>query len=308
MLPIHFAPLQGHTDDAYRRIHHNLIGGIETYYTPFIRMEGGGLRSKEVRDIRPEYNEGVPVVPQIIMKSLKEFEYLTSEVAQRGYTRIDLNMGCPFPMQARHGRGAGLLAQTDIIRTIAHAIETRPNLRFSVKMRLGWEDKDEWRPVLEVLNTLPLTHITLHPRIGTQQYKGEVDMESFRAFYEACRHPLVYNGDIHTLDDIRSLEEAYPRLAGVMIGRGLLARPSLAIEYATEQEWSDEKQRKLLTDIHQALMEHWQPLMNSDAQLLNKLRTFWEYAEEVVGRKVYKKLMKSGSLKNYLGAVSEVKR
>jgi tRNA-dihydrouridine synthase len=308
MLPIHFAPLQGYTDDAYRRIHHNLIGGIETYYTPFIRMEGGGLRSKEVRDIRPEYNEGVPVVPQIIMKSLKEFEYLTSEVAQRGYTRIDLNMGCPFPMQARHGRGAGLLAQTDIIRTIAHAIETRPNLRFSVKMRLGWEDKDEWRPVLEVLNTLPLTHITLHPRIGTQQYKGEVDMESFRAFYEACRHPLVYNGDIHTLDDIRSLEEAYPRLAGVMIGRGLLARPSLAIEYATEQEWSDEKQRKLLTDIHQALMEHWQPLMNSDAQLLNKLRTFWEYAEEVVGRKVYKKLMKSGSLKNYLNAVSEVKR
>jgi tRNA-dihydrouridine synthase len=308
MLPIHFAPLQGYTDDAYRRIHHNLIGGIETYYTPFIRMEGGGLRSKEVRDIRPEYNEGVPVVPQIIMKSLKEFEYLTSEVAQRGYTRIDLNMGCPFPMQARHGRGAGLLAQTDIIRTIAHAIETRPNLRFSVKMRLGWEDKDEWRPVLEVLNTLPLTHITLHPRIGTQQYKGEVDMESFRAFYEACRHPLVYNGDIHTLDDIRSLEEAYPRLAGVMIGRGLLARPSLAIEYATEQEWSDEKQRKLLTDIHQALMGHWQPLMNSDAQLLNKLRTFWEYAEEVVGRKVYKKLMKSGSLKNYLGAVSEVKR
>ena len=308
MLPIHFAPLQGYTDDAYRRIHHNLIGGIETYYTPFIRMEGGGLRSKEVRDIRPEYNEGVPVVPQIIMKSLKEFEYLTSEVAQRGYTRIDLNMGCPFPMQAKHGRGAGLLAQTDIIRTIAQAIETRPNLRFSVKMRLGWEDKDEWRPVLEVLNTLPLTHITLHPRIGTQQYKGEVDMESFRAFYEACRHPLVYNGDIHTLDDIRSLEEAYPRLAGVMIGRGLLARPSLAIEYATEQEWSDEKQRKLLTDIHQALMEHWQPLMNSDAQLLNKLRTFWEYAEEVVGRKVYKKLMKSGSLKNYLSAVSEVKR
>jgi tRNA-dihydrouridine synthase len=242
------------------------------------------------------------------MKSLKEVEYLTSEVAQRGYTRIDLNMGCPFPMQARHGRGAGLLAQTDIIRTIAQAIETRPNLRFSVKMRLGWEDKDEWRPVLEVLNTLPLTHITLHPRIGTQQYKGEVDMESFRAFYEACRHPLVYNGDIHTLDDIRSLEEAYPRLAGVMIGRGLLARPSLAIEYATEQEWSPEKQRKLLTDIHQALMEHWQPLMNSDAQLMNKLRTFWEYAEEVVGRKVYKKLMKSGSLKNYLGAVSEVKR
>lgn len=306
MLPIHFAPLQGYTDDAYRRIHHSLAGGIEAYYTPFIRMEGGGLRSKEVRDIRPEFNEGVPVVPQIIMKSLKEFEYLTAEVEQRGYTRIDLNMGCPFPMQAKHGRGAGLLAQTDIIRTIAQAIEARPNLRFSVKMRLGWEDKDEWRPVLDILNTLPLTHITLHPRIGIQQYKGEVDMKAFREFYEACSHPVVYNGDIHTPADILRIEKEFPRLGGVMIGRGLLARPSLAIEYATGQEWSPEKRRQLMLELHQRLMEHWQPMMNSDAQLHNKLRTFWEYAEDELERKSYKKIMKSGNLKNYLSAVKEV--
>ena len=75
-IPIHFAPLQGYTDDIYRRIHHQLIGGIDTYYTPFVRMEGGGVRSKDMRDIRPEFNEGVPVVPQIIVKSMKEFEFL----------------------------------------------------------------------------------------------------------------------------------------------------------------------------------------------------------------------------------------
>ena len=52
-IPIHFAPLQGYTDDVYRRIHHQLAGGIDTYYTPFVRMEGGGVRSKDMRDIRP---------------------------------------------------------------------------------------------------------------------------------------------------------------------------------------------------------------------------------------------------------------
>ena len=96
-IPIHFAPLQGYTDDVYRRIHHELIGGIETYYTPFLRMEGGGVRTKDMRDIRPVFNEGIPVVPQIILKTMKEFDYLTSVVEEKGYTRIDINMGCPFP-------------------------------------------------------------------------------------------------------------------------------------------------------------------------------------------------------------------
>ena len=136
-LPIHFAPLQGYTDDVYRRIHHELVGGIAHYYTPFVRMEGGGVRSKDMRDIRPEFNEGVPVVTQIIVKSMKEFDYLVSIVEEKGYHRIDVNMGCPFPMQAKHGRGSGLLAHVDIIEEMAKAIEAKPQLSFSVKMRLG---------------------------------------------------------------------------------------------------------------------------------------------------------------------------
>ena len=197
-IPIHFAPLQGYTDDTYRRIHHQLIGEIDTYYTPFIRMEGGGVRSKDMRDIRPEFNVGVPIVPQIIVKSMKEFDYLTATVEEKGYKRIDINMGCPFPMQAKHGRGAGLLAHLDVVEKIAKAISEKPHLNFSVKMRLGWEAKDEWRPVLNILNDTPLQQITLHPRIGTQQYKGEVSMEAFEEFYGLCKHPLVYNGDVTT--------------------------------------------------------------------------------------------------------------
>ena len=69
MLPIHFAPLQGHTDDVYRRTHHALIGGIERYYTPFVRVEAGSIRSKDRRDIDPKNNAGVPVVPQIISRT-----------------------------------------------------------------------------------------------------------------------------------------------------------------------------------------------------------------------------------------------
>ena len=305
-MPIHFAPLQGYTDDVYRRIHHELIGGVESYYTPFVRMEGGGVRSKDMRDIRREFNSGIPVVPQIIVKSMKEFDYLTGVVEEKGYTRIDVNMGCPFPMQAKHGRGSGLLAHVDIIEEMAKSMVAKTNLSYSVKMRLGWEDNNEWRPVLEILNDIPLQQITLHPRIGTQQYKGEVDREAFEEFYELCKHPLIYNGDVTSVEDIRTLEDKYPRLAGVMIGRGLLARPSLAMEYQSGVEMAWEKRRNQLHEFHDRLKAHYETTVNSEAQLHARLRLFWEYMEEDLGRKTYKKIMKAGNLKNYLLAVREV--
>lgn len=305
-IPIHFAPLQGYTDDVYRRIHQELMGGIHTYYTPFLRMEGGGVRSKDMRDIRPEFNEGVPVVPQIIVKSMKEFEFLTKIVEEKGYDRVDINMGCPFPLQAKHGRGSGLLAHVDIVEEIAKAIASKCELKFSVKMRLGWENADEWRPVLDILNEIPLEQITLHPRIGTQQYKGTVNMEAFDEFYALSKHPIIYNGDVTSIKDIQNLEEKYPKLAGVMIGRGLLTRPSLASEYVTGVELSWEKRRPVLLDFHDRLKAHYETTANSEAQVHSRLRLFWEYMEEELGKKVYKKIMKAGNLKNYLNAVREI--
>ena len=307
MIPIHFAPLQGHTDDVYRRIHHQLIGGIERYYTPFVRVEAGDIRSKDRRDIDPKNNEGVPVVPQIIFKNLKEFLYLVDEMETLGYHAIDLNMGCPFPLQAKHGRGSGILAHTDIIEEVSQAIKEHPQIDFSVKMRLGWEDSEEWKPVLEILNSTPLTHIALHPRTGVQQYKGNIDIEGFNLFYEECQHPIIYNGDLTTLEQLHEMEERYPRLAGLMIGRGLLARPTLGKEYAEGKEWSHEEHIHSLRSLHAELAEQYSHIVKGDAQLHSKLRSFWEYTEPLIGRKPYKKIMKSGNLRNYMNAIEELR-
>ena len=307
MIPIHFAPLQGHTDDVYRRCHHQLIGGIERYYTPFVRVEAGDIRSKDRRDIDPKNNEGVPVVPQIIFKNLKEFLYLVDEMETLGYHAIDLNMGCPFPLQAKHGRGSGILAHTDIIEEVSQAIKEHPQIDFSVKMRLGWENNEEWKPVLEILNETPLTHIALHPRTGVQQYKGNIDIEGFNLFYEECQHPIIYNGDLTTLEQLHEMEERYPRLAGLMIGRGLLARPTLGKEYAEGKEWSHEEHVRSLRSLHAELTEQYSHIVKGDAQLHSKLRTFWEYTEPLIGRKPYKKIMKSGNLRNYMNAIEELR-
>ena len=65
-LPIHFAPLQGYTDAIYRNAHSAIFGGIDTYYTPFIRLDKGAFRNKDVRDIEPGNNEVPHLIPQLI--------------------------------------------------------------------------------------------------------------------------------------------------------------------------------------------------------------------------------------------------
>ena len=158
--------------------------------------------------------------------------------------------------------------------------------------------------MLEILNDTPLTHIALHPRTGTQQYKGAIDYESFERFYESSRHPILYNGDLTTIAQLHEMEERYPRLGGLMIGRALLARPSLAREYAEGREWSPAEQVEMLRTLHQRLMDEYAHIVKGDAQLHSKMRTYWEYAEPLIGHKAYKKIMKSGNLRNYLAAVN----
>ena len=86
-------------------------------------------------------------------------------------------------------------------------------ISFSVKMRLGWECADESFVLLSLLNKLPLKHITLHPRLGIQQYKGAIDWDGFSRFYDECEFPLYYNGDLVGLEDIRGIKERFPGLA-----------------------------------------------------------------------------------------------
>lgn len=307
MSDIFFAPLQGYTDDVYRRVHYKLIGGVKNYYTPFVRVEVGAVRSKDQRDIAPDNNSGVPVVPQIIFNSRKEFEYLTDRVKSLGYKEIDLNMGCPFPLQARHGRGCGILAHPDIVSDIIEGIKEHNDTIFSVKMRLGRDNSSECDKIIELLNNVQLKHITVHPRTGIQQYKGTVDYDAFERIYTQSSNPIIYNGDIVTLEDIRRIENKYPQIKGIMLGRALLGAPSLAVEYANDKQWSNSERIALMLKMHNALMTEYSKILKGDTQMLNKMRTFWEYSEALLGRKPYKKVMKSGNLKNYLAAVDELK-
>ena len=236
MITLYAAPLQGFTELAWRNAHAQVFGGIDAYYTPFVRLEKGEIRNKDKRELLPAGNTVSRLIPQIVAAEPDEFRILVEQISGWGYREIDLNMGCPFPLIVNRRKGSGILPFPDKVAALLHEMETFPEIRFSVKMRLGWERADEWREILPLLNESCVRQITLHSRIGRQQYKGTVDREAFTAFYEGCQLPLVYNGDLRTQEEMQELLQAYPRLEGLMLGRGLLANPALAAGLRTLPE------------------------------------------------------------------------
>lgn len=304
MLPIHFAPLQGYTDSIYRNVHNAVFGGIEAYYTPLIRIERGELRKKDVHEALPENDTTGRLVPQIIVRDADEFCFLVDKLCEMGHNRIDVNMGCPFPMQTHKGRGAGLLPNTDKVVDILKAIDKTEDVSFSIKMRLGNDSSEDCLNLLPSLNETRLAHVTMHPRIATQQYKGEVDLDVFSRFVGECKHDVIYNGDLTTIEDVKRIEEMFPGVKGVMIGRGLLMRPSLAMEYASGEALSDEKLLKMVLRMHNELFEEYSSILQGDGHLLMKMKTFWEYLESVIGRKQYKLIKKAINMAKYNTALA----
>ncbi len=303
---IHFAPLQGYTDYVFRNAFDSYFGSADVYYTPFIRMERGGLRNKDLRDIQPERNKVSHLVPQILPGTPEEFRWLTDEVRKMGYREIDLNLGCPFPLIAGRRKGAGMLPFPEQVRETMAVMRDYPEVRFSIKMRLGWENAEECLALAETLNALPLAHITVHARTGKQQYKGFVQMNAFGDFYRVCRHPLVYNGDLKSIEDIHRVLTGYPRLEGVSLGRGMLASPFLCREWKGEAPLSEKERKTLFAGFHEELLGGYSAYLQGESQLLNRMKSLWLYFLPATDRKWLKQIKKANSLTRYLECVKAI--
>lgn len=298
------APLQGYTDYCYRNAFDEIFGGVSTYYTPFLRVERGTTRNRDVFGIKEENNKVANLVPQIMAGSSDEFDLLLGVLKENGYSTVDINIGCPYPMIVKKQRGAGILSFPDKVDELLANTQRYPEIAFTVKMRLGMEHPDECLALLPIFEKYGIKQVTMHARLGVQQYKGEVDMEAFKAFYDACSLPLVYNGDIQTLADIERIAEQFPKLEGIMVGRGLLAHPELAKEYQSGKTLTDAERMTLYSRFHSAMYNHYQERLNGgEPQILDKMKEFWEYFYPELDRKRRKAIKKATSVAKYEAAI-----
>lgn len=295
---IHLAPLQGLTDVVYRRLFMHYYGGADYCYTPFIRIERGDIRQRDLREL--DADELSNLVPQILPANADELNRLTEAIASRGYSRIDINIGCPFPPIAAHGKGCVLFNHPDRIRDILSAATHNTNIEYSLKIRLGFTSCQQWQDVIDDINNTPLRHVTVHARYGKQQYKGECDKEAFSQFVHACRHKVIYNGDLISTTDVENICNQFPEIAGVMIGRGLLADPTLFCQLKGLQVSDTNTFRHFHSELVSAHINH----MSGDKQVLGKMKPYWEYLFPNAPKRLHKNIQKANKIDLYTSAVA----
>ena len=90
-MKFYFAPMEGVTGYIFRKTHAEHFPGTDKYYTPFIvANQTLHMKTREKKDIAPENNEGVPVVPQVLANKAEECMAFLRILADLGYREVNL--------------------------------------------------------------------------------------------------------------------------------------------------------------------------------------------------------------------------
>ena len=338
---LYFAPLEGIGGYIYRNAQADYFEKADKYFSPFLAPnQNRSISPKEYKDIAPEHNEKIHLVPQIMANNAEVFLKAVQELEQLGYQEVNLNLGCPSRTVVTKYRGAGFLAKPDALEQFLEEVYSKINIRLSLKTRLGMEDAEEFEQLLEIYNKFPVTELIIHPRVQTDYYKNKPRMECFLEALAKSKNPVVYNGDIFTGDlykklmaqismiditdttaienrresDQTSLSECDrdtaqksgtgKTLSAVMLGRGVLADPALFGEIRGTQTLTKER----LWEFHERLLADYTEEMSGERNVLFKMKVLWFYLawSFTNSEKYEKKIRKAQHLTDYRLVVKQL--
>lgn len=310
-------PFQGITDAPFRNVFKRHFGGIDKFYTPFFTGIHKEEHAKNLQgeEIDPKCNDVETLTPQILSTDAEEILRFAKQCKQLGYKEINLNMGCPFPRVANKKRGCGLLPYPDKVEELLERVFEEIDIKFSVKCRLGYFNADEINAILPIFNRFPLSELIIHPRIGKQLYKGEADVERFAALIPIINAPLVYNGDIVSVESFERIHEAVSPVDQFMLGRGILANPFLAEEIANDivrdasnaslqQQNKTERLHAYIIDLYEDRLHH----AGGSPKVLGRMKELWSYLMHSFDapQDIWRKIKKINALKEYEEQVEQI--
>lgn len=303
------SPLQGFTDFRFRNAFHHFFGGIDTFYAPYIRLNGKlEVKASYERDLLPKNNLVPELIPQIMTNDADEFLFVANYVQNLGYKELNWNLGCPYPMVTKRCMGSGLISDSQRIDAILQKVHNESDIIVSMKMRLGYEHPKEILDVFPVLDKYPIKNVAIHARIGKQLYKGGVDLVSFEQCLDKTRHTLYYNGDITTVEQYRKMVALFPQISHWMIGRGLIADPFLPSMIKANTTVYPENRMEIFGKFHDTLFHDYANALSGSSHVLVKMESFWEYFSTSFPNphKTFKKIKKAKNFISYHAAVDSI--
>ena len=301
----YLAPMEGITGYIYRNAYEKFFHNIDKYFTPFIVPNTSkSLKTKELRDILPENNNKMNIVPQILTNDSDGFIVTCKKLKELGYEEVNLNLGCPAGTVVSKNRGSGFLAKRDELDRFLDEIFKINNVRISVKTRIGKDSPEEFYELIKIYNKYEMEELIIHPRTREDFYGNTPNLKVFKDALELSKNTICYNGDIFTTDSYNKIIQEFPNLNKVMIGRGILANPGLI----NEIENKNTIDKKVLRDFHDEVLNNYLELYKDEKNTMFKMKELWGYMIYIFSdnKKYAKKIKKSQKINDYKAAVSSL--
>ena len=304
-MKFYLAPMEGITGHIYRNSYEKYFHNIDKYFTPFIvPNQSVSLKTKELKDLLPQNNKGLNIVPQILTNDAERFILTANKLKQLGYEEINLNLGCPAGTVVSKKRGSGFLAYPEELDKFLDEIYKIDNMKISIKTRLGKERADEFYKLIEIYNKYPLEELIIHPRTREDFYGNTPNLEVFKDALKLSKHSICYNGDIFTLNSYNKIINEFPEVNKVMLGRGILANPGLIGEIKNNEFANKE----IIKMFHDEIFEKYTILLNEDKNAMYRMKELWGYMSHIFtnNKKYYKKIKKAQKAIDYKNAVNSL--
>lgn len=298
----YLAPMEGITGYIYRNSYNKYFNNIDKFFTPFITPNTSkSFKTKELRDLLPENNEGSNIVPQILTNDSEGFISTSKKLKEFGYNEINLNLGCPSGTVVSKYRGSGFLAKREELDKFLDEIFKIDDMKISIKTRIGKDNPEEFYELIEIYNKYPLEELIIHPRTREDFYGNKPNLEVFKDALSLSKSPVCYNGDIFTVTDYNNFIDCFPNVERIMIGRGILANPGLLDEIKESLFLDKEK----LKEFHNEIFMNYRKVFNEDKNAIYRMKELWGYMIYIFSdnKKYIKKIKKSQKLEDYNEAV-----
>ncbi len=302
-----FAPMEGLSYATFRRLHAGFFSGVDQYCAPFLAPDGQGkVKASALKDLQPELNADLRLIPQILCNSAGAFLSLSRELAAMGYQQVDLNAGCPSGTVVPKHKGAGMLLDLKSLDAFLEEVFSHTVLSVSVKTRLGLSDPEEFPALLEIYNRYPLAELTVHARTRDGLYQSTPDLSAFALAFRESKAPVRYNGNLLSPAHTEKVTASLPGLERLMLGRGAMANPALFRMLHGGEKLEQEELRAFLDALFAAYLdsgigEHFS---------LNRMKELWYYVHHMFpgAERELKRINKARTKEDYAAAVQDLFR